>query len=94
MHERRNVKIRGFVQGVFFRETVRRIASHYDVSGFVRNAGESVVEIEVEGEPETVATFIDDVLARPPPMARIDAVESLTVTIEGDRGFSVARSIR
>jgi len=93
VRERRNVKIRGLVQGVFFRDTVRRVASHYDVAGFVRNVGVSVVEIEAEGERETVAAFIHDVLAHPPSGARIDDVDSLAVALAGDRGFLIARSI-
>jgi hydrogenase maturation factor HypF (carbamoyltransferase family) len=93
VRERRNVKIHGSVQGVFFRETVRRIASRYDVSGFVHNVGGSVVEIEAEGEREIIAAFIHDVLAHPPSMARIDDVASVTVAAEGVRGFSIARSI-
>jgi len=50
--ERRNLKIRGIVQGVFFRETVRRTASRYGVRGFVRNVGFDALEIEAEGEPK------------------------------------------
>jgi hydrogenase maturation factor HypF (carbamoyltransferase family) len=94
VRERRNVKIRGFVQGVFFRDTVRRIASRYDVNGFVRNVGRDVLEIEAEGEGEAIAAFIDDVLAHPPSMARIDRVESVTVAPEADRGFFIAQSRR
>jgi len=92
--ERRNVKILGAVQGVFFRETVRRIALRYDVHGFVRNVGFDAVEIEAEGVPAIVNAFISDVLAHPPAEARIDNVRSTSVPPQGTVGFSVARSLR
>jgi hydrogenase maturation factor HypF (carbamoyltransferase family) len=92
--ERRNVKIRGLVQGVFFRETVCRIASRYNVHGFVRNVGRDIVEIEAEGDPNVVSSFISDVLAHPPTAARIDDVGSSSVAVLGERGFLVERSVR
>lgn len=92
--ERANLKIRGIVQGVFFRETVRRIASAYDVKGFVRNVGSDVLEIEAEGEPRVVNAFIEKILAHPPRGARIEDVRSTLVPVRGDEGFLVAPSIR
>ena len=89
VRERRNVQIRGFVQGVFFRETVHGIASRYNVHGFVRNVGRDVVEIEAEGDPEVLNAFFSDVLAHPPPMARIDDVRSTSTRVSEERGFSV-----
>jgi hydrogenase maturation factor HypF (carbamoyltransferase family) len=88
------VKIRGSVQGVFFRETVRRIASHYNVDGFVRNVGRDVVEIEAEGDRDVVSAFIGDLLAHPPPAARIDDVRSSSASVLGAHGFSVESSVR
>jgi hydrogenase maturation factor HypF (carbamoyltransferase family) len=94
MRERRSVKIRGSVQGVFFRETVRRLASRYDVYGFVRNVGLETLEIEAEGEPAVVEAFIADVLAHPPAVARIEDVRSTPMEARGDVGFSIAPSAR
>jgi acylphosphatase len=92
--ERRNLKIRGIVQGVFFRETVRRTASRYGVRGFVRNVGFDALEIEAEGEPKVVNAFIEEILAHPPRGARIEDVRSTAVPPQGDEGFSVTPSIR
>ncbi|MBV8198119.1 MAG: acylphosphatase [Candidatus Eremiobacteraeota bacterium] len=94
MRERRNVRIRGVVQGVFFRETVSRIAARYDVHGFVRNVASNTVEIEAEGEPKVVNAFITDVLAHPPSGARITSVQSTKAPVLDEAGFSVARSVR
>jgi acylphosphatase len=92
MRERRKIKVRGIVQGVFFRETVRRIASRYDICGFVRNVGSDAVEIEAEGEPETLDAFIADVLAHPPPAASIEDVQSTAIRTVGEEGFIAAPS--
>jgi hydrogenase maturation factor HypF (carbamoyltransferase family) len=92
--ERRNLKIRGTVQGVFFRETVRRIASRYEVTGYVRNVGFDTVELEAEGEPSVVNAFIEHILAHPPPDARIEDVRSITVPSRADEGFYLLPSVR
>jgi acylphosphatase len=94
MRERRVVKVRGLVQGVFFRETVRRFASRYDVHGFVRNVGFDVLEIEAEGEAHVVEAFIADVLGHPPTGARIEDVRSTSMQALGEVGFSIAPSAR
>jgi len=77
------------VQGVFFRDTVRRIAGKHEVHGFVRNLGRDILEIEAEGEPGAVNAFIDDVLAHPPHHARVDNVESKAIPVNGEHGFHV-----
>ena len=89
MHERRKIQIRGIVQGVFFRETVSRTATRYNISGFVRNLDSDCVEIAAEGEPATVNAFIADVLAHPPLPAQVEDVQSTTVPAVGDEGFVV-----
>jgi acylphosphatase len=94
VRERRNLKIRGTVQGVFFRETVRRIASRYDVTGYVRNVGFDVLEVEAEGEPDVLNAFIENILAHPPRGARIEDVRSTAVLPRGDARFLVTPSLR
>jgi hydrogenase maturation factor HypF (carbamoyltransferase family) len=88
------VLIRGVVQGVFFRETVRRIAVRHGVAGFVRNVVRDRVEIEVEGEPTSVTAFVNDVLAHPPPGARVDEVASESVAATGARTFTIEPTVR
>ncbi len=81
----------GIVQGVGFRYTVLRIAARYDVAGTVRNVRAGArVEIDVEGEAGVVEAFVDDVLANPPPAARIDRVERRNAEPRGMRGFADA----
>lgn len=49
----------GTVQGVGFRYTVRRIASRFEVTGFVRNRRDGRVELVAEGEEEEINQFLD-----------------------------------
>jgi acylphosphatase len=45
------VRVRGRVQGVFFRETTRRAAAKTGVAGYARNLADGSVEAEVTEEP-------------------------------------------
>ena len=51
----------GMVQGVGFRFTVKRIASKYDITGFVRNLPNRQVEVVAEGDRGVVEDFIEDI---------------------------------
>ncbi len=54
----------GRVQGVGFRFTTERIASGYEVCGYVKNLPDGRVELVVEGEPKEVGRFLDEVSER------------------------------
>lgn len=94
VRERQNLRISGEVQGVFFRETVRRIAAGYDVHGFVRNLGDDIVEVEAEGDAREVHAFFEDILANPPSAARIEHVHATPKQPIGTSGFFVTASKR
>jgi acylphosphatase len=55
---RRRVVVHGRVQGVFFRDTVRRVAQSRGVGGWVRNTPEGTVEAAFEGEPDAVDAMV------------------------------------
>lgn len=57
--ECRKVEYRGHVQGVGFRFTVQRLASDFDVGGFVRNEPDGSVLVVAEGENTEVTSFLD-----------------------------------
>ncbi len=85
---RRRVIVRGLVQGVFFRDSVRRRAATVGVSGWVRNTGEAAVEAVFEGEPDAVAQLV--AFCREGPRgARVDAVEVRDESPEGLRDFAI-----
>jgi acylphosphatase len=63
---RRRFRAYGTVQGVGFRDFVRRRARSLDLSGYVRNLPDGTVELEVEGPGAAVAALCAAVAAGPP----------------------------
>jgi acylphosphatase len=85
---RRRVVVHGLVQGVFFRETTRRLAREQGVSGWVRNTWEGTVEAVFEGPPEAVERLVAFV-HRGPRGAHVEHVEVFEEPEGGLMGFSV-----
>ena len=81
---RRRVVVRGRVQGVFFRDSVRERARSRDVAGWVRNRQDGAVEAVFEGDPDAVESMVR--LCREGP-SRAD-VTSVDVTEEEPEGLS------
>ncbi len=50
--------IHGRVQGVFFRDSMRREAQNLSVAGWVRNRSDGAVEAAVQGEPAAVDAVV------------------------------------
>ena len=85
---RRRVVVHGLVQGVFFRETVRRGAETRGASGWVRNNRDGTVEAVFEGELDEVERLI--ALCRDGPRgARVDQVDVVEEAPEGMSGFAI-----
>ncbi len=76
--------VTGIVQGVGFRPAIYRLAVELNLKGYVRNVGGSEVEIWVEGSEDNIREFINQVLSRMPPPAKI---ESLHVEFSSSRGY-------
>ncbi len=86
---RTRIVVHGHVQGVFFRETVRRRALAEGVFGWVRNNGDGTVEAVFEGDPPAVERLV--AFSREGPRgARVDRIEAVAEEPEGLTGFSVA----
>ncbi len=69
-------RINGVVQGVGFRPFIHKLASRYDLNGWILNDSEGVV-IEVEGESGALDCFISDIRMFHPPIAQIDVIIKL-----------------
>jgi acylphosphatase len=81
------VIVRGQVQGVFFRDTIRRQAREAGVAGWVRNRSDGAVEAVFEGEPAAVEQMV--ALSRQgPPQAVVDEVECIDEPLEGITHFA------
>ena len=85
---RRRVIVHGRVQGVFFRDSVRRLAESAGVAGWVRNNWEGTVEAVFEGEQAAVERLV--AFCRDGPRgARVDRVDVFEEPPEGMGGFAV-----
>jgi len=56
---RATVRIRGKVQGVFFRYSAKLEANRLGLTGWIRNCEDGDVQTTVEGPRERVAEFVD-----------------------------------
>lgn len=80
--------VRGRVQGVFFRDSLRRRASQDDLAGWARNCGDGSLEAVFEGDPEAVQRLLT-FCREGPRGAVVEDVEVFEEPDEGLTGFSV-----
>jgi len=85
---RRRVVVHGWVQGVFFRDTVRRRAESAGLSGWVRNNWDGTVEAVLEGERAAVERLIA-FCQEGPRGASVDRVELVEEDPEGLSDFRI-----
>ena len=78
----------GRVQGVFFRDSVRREAAGRDLAGWVRNCADGTVEAVFEGVPDAVDALVDFCRGGPG-RADVDQVEVAEEEPEASEGFGV-----
>jgi len=71
--ERASIIVQGKVQGVWFRDYVKRSAIGLDLKGWVRNNPDGTVDVEVEGEKEVIEDLIE-LIKIGPPMSRVQDV--------------------
>ena len=85
---RRRVVAHGRVQGVFFRDTVRRRADAAGVAGWVGNRPDGAVEAVFEGEPAAVAALVE-LCRHGPSRAEVTGFECKDEEPQGVEGFTV-----
>ncbi len=85
---RRRVVIHGWVQGVFFRDTVRRRARATGIAGWVRNNRDGTVEAVFEGETAAVERLIE-FCRRGPRGARVDRIDVTSEDPEAQSSFEI-----
>jgi len=89
--ERREVAVRGIVQGVGFRPFIYALARRHGLTGWVRNDAEGVY-IEVEGCREALELFLRGIKEEAPPLAVVEAVSCRPLTVRGEQGFRIEES--
>ena len=85
---RRRVRAHGRVQGVFFRDSVRREAARRDVAGWARNCSDGTAEAVFEGASDAVEAMVEFV-RRGPGHAAVSSVDVADEAPEGLSGFDV-----
>ena len=85
---RSRVVVHGRVQGVFFRDSVRRRAESRGLAGWVTNRPDGAVEAVFEGEGESVASLVE-YCREGPRAAEVSDVEVFEEEPEGLTGFDV-----
>jgi acylphosphatase len=85
---RRRLLIDGVVQGVWFRESCRRQAASYGVSGWVSNRADGRVEAVLEGDRGSVRA-VEAWCHRGPSRARVTAIEAFDEPPIGEVGFRI-----
>jgi acylphosphatase len=84
----RHAVVAGRVQGVWFRDSVRRIAEARGVTGWARNLRDGTVEVWVEGTLDAVEAVVD-YCREGPPRAVVEALRVDDVAPAGLDRFDV-----
>lgn len=93
MHRvRKQIRVRGTVQGVGFRPFVYNLAEKQRLAGYVLNSSAGVV-IEVEGEPASIDAFVRELNEHPPPLAHIEDVAVTSMDALRDAAFAIRESV-
>jgi acylphosphatase len=85
---RRRVRAHGRVQGVFFRDSVRREAERRGVAGWARNCSDGTAEAVFEGPADAVDAMVAFVCGGPG-HAEVSEAEVAEEAPEGLSGFDV-----
>jgi acylphosphatase len=88
MTVRKRVRAHGRVQGVFFRDSLRRAADREGVAGWAANRPDGSVEAVLEGEPDAVERLVEE-CRRGPGHADVQRLEVADEEPEGLAGFDV-----
>ncbi|MGI8573498.1 MAG: acylphosphatase [Solirubrobacteraceae bacterium] len=85
---RKRVVVRGRVQGVFFRDSVRERARAHGVAGWACNRADGAVEVILEGAPEAVDRVVR-FCETGPADARVEGTAVNEEEPEGVQGFEI-----
>ena len=89
-----NIRVRGKVQGVFFRASTKAVADQLGVKGFVLNESDGSVYIEAEGDSFALESLLG-FCQEGPEHAEVSQVEyQESDEIKGFRNFEVIKKIK
>ena len=70
---------RGHVQGVGFRVSAHNLAKGFQLTGFVQNADDGAVQMEVQGDPAQIETYLIDLREHLSGYIREEQAETLPI---------------
>ena len=82
------IRVYGRVQGVGYRDFVRRRAQMFGIKGYVKNMIDGSVEIVAEGGDESYRLFLMEI-KKGPMFARVDRVDVEPKEYEGYEDFEI-----
>lgn len=82
------IRATGKVQGVFFRDTARQVATRLGLAGFARNEPDGSVHIEVEGEESALREFLKW-CPEGSQYSEVENVEHSEHEVVGHQGFDI-----
>ncbi len=88
---RKQIEVKGIVQGVGFRPFIYKLAHNYELCGFVSNNNNGV-EIEVEGDIDSINNFIESISKESPPLSLIKSVNHSDIPIQNSKTFEIKKS--
>lgn len=83
-----NIKVKGLVQGVYFRASTREQAIQLGINGLVRNESDGSVYVEAEGEDLQLDILVGW-LREGPEAAQVESVETTHGTVRNYIGFEI-----
>ncbi len=89
---RKQIILKGILQGIGFRPTVYRLATRHELAGWVINTTEAV-RIEIEGTSCQCESFISELPGATPPPGQIQAFEILEKDPTGETSFRIQTSL-
>ena len=89
--EAARLEINGIVQGVGFRPFVYQLAERLEIKGEVANTSQGVT-IQIEGDRSKIDSFLEELVQKCPPLARITEIKSYPETVIGFKDFSIVKS--
>ena len=84
----KRMRVRGRVQGVFYRATTKEEADKLGISGWVKNESDGSVSITAEGDSDKLSKFTEW-CKKGPIMARVDSLEEEIIDPSGATDFVV-----
>lgn len=87
MKVREKIIFYGRVQAVGFRYRSQQFATALGLTGSVKNLSNGSVEMEVEGDEETIAEFVDKLCHSP--YIKVNSLDSTSLTLKNDEKFRI-----